>query len=75
MNTEKAMQEVQKLGEEIQPDIAYSAEYDAYYYIDTGEWVEPRCGDVACHFCNVRPKNMKEKRVDETEKERHKESI
>lgn len=64
----------ERVEEEIQPDIAYSAEYDAYYYIDTGEWVEPRCGDVACHFCNVRPKNMKEKRVDETEKERHKES-
>ena len=61
----------ERVEEETKPDIAYSAEYDAYYYIDTGEWVEPRCGDMACNFCNGRPENMKEKRVDETEKERH----
>ena len=64
MNDE-AMKNVQRLGEEIQPDIAYSAEYDAHYYIDTGEWIDPMCGDMDCPFCNVRPENMKEKRVDE----------
>lgn len=56
--TEKAMQEVQRLGEEIQPDFAYSADYDAYYYIDTGEWVDPVCNDKHCHFCNTRPAKM-----------------
>ena len=70
MNDE-AMKNVQRLGEEIQPDFAYSAEYDAYYYIDTGEWLDPKCSDISCRFCNVRPENMKEKRVDETKKERH----
>ncbi len=69
--TEKAMQEVQKLGEEIQPDFTYSVEYDAYYYIDTGEWIDPKCGDTGCHFCNGRPKNMKAERVDKTKKDRH----
>ena len=52
-------------------NIAYSEEYDAYYYVDTGEWIDPRCGDMDCPFCNGRPENMKEKRVDETKKERH----
>jgi len=35
--------------------IRYSKKYDAYYYVDTGEWVEPRCCDPRCGFCANRP--------------------
>lgn len=37
-------------------DVALSQRYDAYYYTDTGEWAEPRCGDLDCEFCADRPK-------------------
>ena len=52
-------------------EVAYSEEYDAYYYVDTGEWIDPMCGDMDCPFCNGRPENMKAERVDKTEKDRH----
>ena len=36
-------------------NIGYDETYDAYYYIDTNEWVEPRCCDPQCEFCIKRP--------------------
>ena len=36
-------------------DIAYSAEYDAYYNQVTNEWIESKCDDPACEFCPSRP--------------------
>lgn len=36
-------------------NIAYDETYDAYYYVDSGEWVEPRCCDPQCEFCSNRP--------------------
>lgn len=33
----------------------YSEKHDAYYYEDTGDWVEPKCSDLTCEFCNDRP--------------------
>lgn len=35
--------------------IARSKQYDAYYNIETGEWIDPPCGDISCLFCNMRP--------------------
>ena len=35
--------------------IEYSEEYDAYYYVETNEWIEPRCSDPSCHYCINRP--------------------
>lgn len=34
---------------------AYNEKYDAYYYVSTGEWVEPKCSDPDCEFCKNRP--------------------
>ncbi len=36
-------------------DIAYSAEYDAYYNQKTNEWIDDKCCDPACEYCTVRP--------------------
>ena len=36
-------------------DIAYSAEYDAYYNLVTNEWVDTKCDDPTCEFCSTRP--------------------
>lgn len=47
--------------EEIDKDLAYSAEYDAYYNPTTNEWTESTCDDVTCEFCTRRPqKPLKE---------------
>ena len=35
--------------------VLYSEEYDAYYYVETNEWIEPRCSDPSCHYCINRP--------------------
>jgi hypothetical protein len=37
------------------PNATYCAEYDAYYDCKTGEWLEEKCGDINCEFCNERP--------------------
>lgn len=29
--------------------------HDAYYVVSTNEWVEPKCYDPECEFCNTRP--------------------
>lgn len=36
---------------------AYSAKYDGYFKIETGEWVEPACIDPDCEYCDGRPNN------------------
>ena len=36
-------------------DIAYSAEYDAYYNQRTNEWIDSKCCDLNCEFCTIRP--------------------
>ena len=36
-------------------DIAYSAEYDAYYNPVTNEWIDTKCDDPTCEFCSTRP--------------------
>lgn len=42
-------------------DIAYSAEYDAYYNSKTNEWIDYRCHDPNCEYCTNRPdRPMKE---------------
>lgn len=33
----------------------YSREYDAYYNLETGEWLEGKCRDPDCEFCAKRP--------------------
>lgn len=33
----------------------YCEEYDSYYYANTCEWVEEKCEDSDCAFCNTRP--------------------
>lgn len=33
----------------------YEQRYDAFYVVDTGEWVEPECSDECCEFCVPRP--------------------
>ena len=35
--------------------IGYSKEYDAYFDLETGEWIDPRCSDPECEFCKNRP--------------------
>ena len=35
--------------------VLYNDEFDSYYCDDCGEWVEPRCSDLECQFCSVRP--------------------
>ena len=52
----------ERLQEETHPDIQYSPEWDSFYYADTGEWVEPCCGDKDCRFCIHRPKKMEAKK-------------
>ncbi len=32
----------------------YSVKYDAYHD-ETGEWLEPKCGDPGCFYCSHRP--------------------
>ena len=39
--------------------IAYSRKYDAYYYSDTGDWIEGRCDDRKCIYCTNRPEKYK----------------
>jgi hypothetical protein len=36
-------------------DTAYSEEYDAYYDRLANEWIDPKCDDPTCEFCNNRP--------------------
>jgi len=36
-------------------DKAYSKEYDAYYEVNTGFWIEPKGFDTTCEFCSNRP--------------------
>jgi hypothetical protein len=36
-------------------DIAYSAEYDAYYNQRINEWIDTKCDDPNCEFCTKRP--------------------
>lgn len=33
----------------------YSPKYDAYYNVETGEWLEGNCGHEDCEFCKDRP--------------------
>ena len=34
---------------------AYSDEFDAYYNLETLEWLEPKCSDAECQYCTKRP--------------------
>lgn len=36
----------------------YSEEYDAYYNLHTGEWLEDKCDDPTCSFCVNRPEKL-----------------
>jgi len=36
---------------------AYSGKYDAFFKIETGEWVESTCDDPQCDTCEGRPNN------------------
>jgi len=36
----------------------YSEEYDAYYIVETGEWVESKCDDPTCEYCVNRPERF-----------------
>jgi hypothetical protein len=36
-------------------DVDYNLEYDSYYNIKTGEWLESKCSDPKCTFCVNRP--------------------
>ncbi len=40
----------------------YDIRHDAYYKLDTGEWVEKVCGNKDCYFCSKRPKKHYGKR-------------
>jgi hypothetical protein len=31
--------------------VKYSHTYDAFYYEETMEWLEPKCEDINCDFC------------------------
>jgi hypothetical protein len=33
----------------------YSPKYDAYYNVETREWIEKTCGHEDCEFCKDRP--------------------
>ena len=33
----------------------YSDEYDCYYCTPCNIWVEDKCSDADCEFCNLRP--------------------
>jgi hypothetical protein len=33
----------------------YSAKYDAYYNVQTGEWIEEKCNYAECKYCKNRP--------------------
>ena len=33
----------------------YSDEYDAFYNEETNEWLESKCDDPTCHYCQSRP--------------------
>ena len=35
--------------------LAYKRKWDAYYCIDSLEWVEKKCSDLKCEFCANRP--------------------
>jgi hypothetical protein len=34
---------------------SHSEEYDAYYCKSCNEWLEDKCDDPACEYCNSRP--------------------
>lgn len=40
---------------EEKPNVAYSEQYDAYYDADKNEWIEAKCQDASCSYCNSRP--------------------
>ncbi len=33
----------------------YNDQYDAFYNLQTGEWLESKCKDDTCGFCSKRP--------------------
>lgn len=33
----------------------YSARYDAFYDLETGQWAEAGCKDQECEYCKDRP--------------------
>ena len=35
--------------------ITYDPVFDSYYFTETNEWAEPKCGDDECRFCANRP--------------------
>lgn len=38
--------------------IRFSEAYDAEYYADTGEWVDPPCSNPECRYCSRRPERF-----------------
>jgi len=35
----------------------YSEDFDAYYCPECNKWLETKCGNANCEFCNNRPDN------------------
>jgi hypothetical protein len=33
----------------------YSEEYDAFYNVETNQWIDSKCDDPTCHYCMSRP--------------------
>ncbi len=37
------------------PGEGFSGKYDAFYNLETREWLSKQCGDDNCEFCTGRP--------------------
>lgn len=36
-------------------EVALCHEFDCYYFVATGAWLERKCTDQDCEFCSARP--------------------
>lgn len=36
-------------------NLKYNKKYEAVYCADCNEWIDPKCSDMKCKFCNNRP--------------------
>lgn len=37
------------------PCFEYCEKHDAYFCKECDIWIEPRCSDLTCEYCNARP--------------------
>ena len=42
----------------LNPKAAYNEQHDAWYWKETGEWIEGQCKDPNCEFCKDRPEKV-----------------